>query len=104
MKKNFSIMFCLLMLLSVMSGCGRSTVNDVRPGDTDTNRPGVNDSVVAPNNGMVDDNGILQPEITDHPVTDKIENGVENAGDAVQRGMDRMGNAAKNAVDDMTNR
>ena len=104
MKKNLSIMFCLLMLLAVMTGCGRSSVNDVRPGNTDTNKPGINDSVVDQNNGMVNDNGILEPDITDHPVTDKVENGVENAGDAVQRGMDRMGNAVKNAADDMTNR
>ena len=102
MKKNVSLMICLLMLLGVMTGCGRSTVNDVRPDHADTNKPGVNDSVVDNGNGMVNDNGILEPDITDHPVTDKVENGVENAGDAVQRGMDRMGNAAKNAVDDMT--
>ena len=104
MKKYVSVLFCLVLLLSVMTGCGRSSVNDVKPGDTDTDRPGVNDSVVDGNNGMVDESGTAQPGTTDHPITDEIENGVENAGDAVQRGMDRVGNAVKNATDDMTNR
>ena len=104
MKKSISVLFCLALLLSAMTGCGRSSVNDVRPGDADTNRPGVNDSVVDGNNGMVNDSGTAEPNATDHPITDEIENGVENAGDAVQRGMDRMGNAAKNATDDMTKR
>ncbi len=104
MKKNVSVLFCLALLLSVMTGCGRSSVNDVRPGDTDTNRPGVNDSVVDGNNGMIDESGTAEPDVTNHPVTDEIENGVENAGDAIQRGMDRMGNAMNNAGDGMSNR
>ena len=104
MKKNVSVLFCVLLLLSVMTGCGRSNVNDVKPGAMDTNRPGVNDSIVNGNDGMVNDSGIAEPNTTDHPVTDEVENGVENVGDAVQRGMDRMGNAVKNTTDRMTNR
>ena len=102
MKKYVSVFFSLVLLLSVMTGCGRSSENDVRPDDNDMNRPGVNDSVVDGNNGMVDESGIADPSATNHPVTDEIENGVENAGDAVQRGMDRMGNAVKDATDGMT--
>ena len=104
MKKYVSVLFCLVLMLFMMTGCGRSSVNDVKPGDSDTNRPGVNDSVVDGNNGMINESGTAEPNTTDHPVTDGIENGVENAGDAVQRGMDRMGNAVKNAADSMTNR
>lgn len=104
MKKSISMLFCLTLLLSVMTGCGRSSTNDVKPGDVDTNRPGVNDSVVDGNNGMVNESGVAEPNVTDHPVADEVEKGVENAGDAVQRGMNRMGNAVKNAADDMNNR
>ena len=104
MKKNVSVFFCLVLLLSAMTGCGRSSVNDVKPNGNDMDRPGVNDSVVQDNNGMVEESGVAEPGVTNHPVTDEIENGVENAGDAVQRGMDRMENAAKNAADNITGR
>lgn len=104
MKKNVSVLFCFVLLLTALTGCGRSSQNDVNPGDTDINRPGVNDSVVDDNNGMVDENGIADPDVSDHPVTDGIEEGVDNAGDAVRRGMDNVGDAVNNAVDDMTGR
>ena len=104
MKKYVSVLFCLALILSLMTGCGRSSGNDVRPDDGNMNRPGVNDSAVNGNDGMVDDSGVAEPSATNHPVTDEIENGVKNAGDAVERGMDRVGDAAKNAADSMTNR
>lgn len=104
MKKYVSVLFCLVLVLSLMTGCGRSSNNDVRPDDGNMNRPGVNDSVVEGDNGMVDESGVARPSATDHPVTDEIENGVENAGDAVQRGMDRMGDAVNNATERITGR
>ncbi len=104
MKKYVSVFFGLVLTLALMTGCGRSSTNDVRPDDGDMNRPGVNDSVVDGNNGMVDESGTANPSTTDHPVTDEIENGVDNAGDAVQRGMDRMGNAVNDAAERMTGR
>ena len=104
MKKYVSVFFSLVLMLTLMTGCGRSSTNDVRPDDGNMNRPGVNDSVVDGNNGMVDESGTAKPTTTDHPVTDEIENGVDNAGDAVQRGMDRMENAVNNATERMTGR
>lgn len=104
MKKNVSVLLCLMLLLSVMTGCGRSSKNDVNSGDTDINKPGVNDSVVGGENGMVGDDGIANPDVSDSPLTDDIKNGVENAGDAVRRGMDNIGDAVKGAADDMTGR
>ena len=104
MKKYVSVFFSLVLMLSLMTGCGRSSTNDVRPDDGDMNRPGVNDSVVDGNNGMVDDSGIAEPNTTDHPVTDEIENGVNKAGDAAKRGMDRVGDAVNDAANDMANR
>ncbi len=104
MKKYVSVFFSLVLILALMTGCGRSSNNDVRPDDGNMNRPGVNDSVVNGNDGMVDDSGIADPTTTNHPVTDEIENGVDNVGDAVQRGMDRMGDAVGNAADGMNNR
>ena len=53
MKKSISVLFCLVLLLSVMVGCGNSAENDVRPGGTDTDRPGVNDNVDTGNDGVV---------------------------------------------------
>lgn len=100
MKKSISLLVCLVMLLGVMTGCGRSAENDVRPGDTDTNRPGVNDNVDTGTNGVIGDRD--EPTATDHPVTDDIENGIDNAGDAVRRGMDNVGDAVGNATDRMT--
>lgn len=102
MKKSISVLFCLVLLLSVMVGCGNSAENDVRPGGTDTDRPGVNDNVDTGNDGVIGNQD--QPTATDRPVTDDVKNGVENAGDAVQRGMDNVGNAVKDAADDMTGR
>ena len=104
MKKYVSVLSCLVMLLSVMTGCGNSSRNDVMPDDTDTNRPGVNDNVVNDGEGMVDDSGIADPSATDRPLMDDIEEGVDNAGDAVQRGMDNVGDAVKGATDRMTGR
>lgn len=100
MKKSISLLFCLVMLLSVMTGCGRSAENDVRPGDTETNRPGVNDNVDTGNDGIIGNNE--NPAVSNRPVTDDIENGIDNAGDAVQRGMDNVGDAVENATDRMT--
>jgi hypothetical protein len=104
MKKYVSIFFSLALIMSMMTGCGRSSTNDVKPNDSDMNRPGVNESVVDRNNGMVDESGVADPATTNHPITDEIENGVENAGNAMQRGIDRMGNSMKNAADDMKSR
>ena len=98
MKKCITVLVCLVFVLSVMTGCGNSAENDVRPGN-DINRPGVNDNVDMGNDGIIGEG--KDPSITDHPVTDEVENGVDNAGDAVRRGMDSIGNAARNAVDDM---
>ena len=98
MKKGITLLFCLVMLLSVMCACGNSAENDVRPGD-DMNRPGVNDNVDTGNDGIIGDRN--EPTATDHPVTDEVENGVERAGDAVRRGMDSVNNAARKAADDM---
>ena len=99
MKKCITVLFCLVLLLSAMTGCGKSAENDVRPGD-DMNRPGVNDNVDTGKDGVIG-NQDDAPMITDHPVTDEIENGVDKAGDAVRRGMDSIDNAAKNVADDM---
>lgn len=100
MKKSISLLVCLVMLLGMMTGCGRSAENDVRPGDTDTNRPGVNDNVDTGNDGVIGNDE--SPNTTDRPVTDDIENGIDNAGDAVRRGMDNVGDAVGNAADRMT--
>lgn len=100
MKKSVSLLVCLVMLLGVMTGCGRSAENDVRPGDTDTNRPGVNDNVDTGKDGVIGNDE--RPMTSDTPITDDIENGIEDAGDVVQRGMDNVGDAAKNAADRMT--
>lgn len=100
MKKSISLLVCLVMLLGVMTGCGRSAENDVRPGDTDTNRPGVNDNVDTGKDGVIGNDE--SPNTTDRPMTDDIENGVDNAGDAVRRGMDNVGDAVGNAADRMT--
>ena len=104
MKKYVSVLFCLALMLSVLTGCGRSSVNDVSPDNNDMNRPGVNDSAIDNNSGMVNESGTAKPDANDNSVMDNIEEGVDNAGDAVKRGMDRMGDVAKNAADDMTNR
>ena len=104
MKKYVSVLFCLVLMLSVLTGCGRSSVNDVSPDHNDMNRPGVNDTVNDNDDGMVNDSGTANPNAADNSVMDNIEDGVDHAGDAVQRGMDRIGDAAKNAADDMTNR
>lgn len=100
MKKSISLLVCLVMLLGVMTGCGRSAENDVRPGDTDTNRPGVNDNVDTGNDGVIGDHN--EPTTTDHPITEDIENGIDDAGNAVRNGVDRAGNAVENATDRMT--
>jgi len=102
MKKSISVMFCLVLLLSVMTGCGNSAENDVRPGDADNGRPGITDNVDHGNDGMIGDNH--SPSATDHPVTDETENGMEQAGDAVKRGMDNVGDAVKGAADNVTGR
>lgn len=100
MKKSISVLCCLVLLLGVMTGCGRSAENDVQPGGTDMDRPGVNDNVDTGNDGIIGDND--DPTTTDRPMTDDIENGVDNAGDAVRRGMDNVGDAVENATDRMT--
>lgn len=100
MKKSISVLFCLALLVGVMTGCGRSAENDVRPGDTDMNRPGVNDNVDTGNDGIIGNNET--PNTTDRPMSEDIENGLDNAGDAVRRGMDDVGNAVGNAADRMT--
>lgn len=100
MKKKVSVMICFVFLLSALTGCGRSSQNDVNPGDADTDRPGVNDSVVNDQNGMVDDNGIANPNTSDRPMSEDIQDGIDNAGDAVRRGMDNVGDA----VNEMTGR
>lgn len=102
MKKYVSLIACLVMMLATMTGCGNSSKNDVRPNDADTNRPGVNDSVVNDGNGMVNDSGIAEPPTSNQPMKDDVKDGIDHAGDAVDRGMDDMGNAVKNATDRMT--
>lgn len=107
MKKSVSVLFCLVLLLNLMVGCGNSGKNNVRPDDK--NRPGVTDNVNTDNNGILDDRNNNNtapnsPNVSNHPVTDGIENGVADAGDAVRRGMNDVGNAVDNATDRMTGR
>lgn len=100
MKKSISLFVCLVMLLGVMTGCGRSAENDVRPGDTNSDKPGVNDNVDTGNDGIIGNDE--RPAATDRPITDDIENGIENAGDAARRGLNNAGNAMENAAERMT--
>lgn len=102
MKKSISVLFCLVLLLSMMTACGNSAENDVRPGDGD-NKPGVHDNVDTGNDGILDDQK-NNPKITDHPVTDAVENGVNDATNAARRGMDSVDKAAKDIADDMKNK
>lgn len=102
MKKSVSVFICLVLLLSVLTGCGNSTANDVQPGNTESNRPGVNDSVGNDNNNGQNNGTTASPNVTDNSVTDDIRNGVDDAGNAVERGMDRAGKAINDATDDLT--
>ena len=102
MKKSISIIFCLVLLMSAMTGCRNSAENDVRPDDTNNGRPGITDNVDQGNDGVINDN--ITPDVTDHPVTDEVENGMERAGNAVRNGVDNVGNAVKDAADDLTGR
>ena len=94
MKKSVSVFFCLVLLLTMLTGCGRSTNNDVQPGDTDTTRPDVNDNVVTNDN-----DNIVDPDVTDNSLTGDIQEGVDNAGVAVERGMENVGDAVNDAAD-----
>ncbi len=95
MKKSISMIFCLVLLLGTMTGCSSSS-KDVRPDDTDTNRPGVNDSVVTATPDVT-----ATPHVTDN-MMDDVENGMDEVGDAVRRSMEKEKNMIKDAVDDMT--
>ena len=101
MKKSISVFFCLAMLLSVMTGCGNSSKNEVKPNDHEADRPGVNDGVVNDGNGMVGQSGIAEPNATDEPIKNQIEKGVDRSGEIVKDGLDDMGNTVNNAVDRM---
>ena len=106
MKKSISILFCLVMLLSLMTGCGNSGKNDVNTGDTDNGRPTVTDNVGQDNGGSGNyDTGVVDPNtsptVTDLPVTDRAETDMSRVGDDVRRGMDNVGDAVKDAADDL---
>ena len=106
MKKSISFLFCLVMLLSVMTGCGNSGKNDVNTGDTDNGRPTVTDNVGQDNGGSGNyDTGVVDPNtsptVTDLPVTDRAETDMSRVGDDVRRGMDNVGDAVKDAADDL---
>ena len=101
MKKSLSIFFCLAMLLSVMTGGGNSTKNEVKPNDNEMDRPGVNNNIVNDGEGMIGQSGTAMPDATDEPLKDQIENGVDRSGEIVKEGLDDMGNAVNDAVDRM---
>ena len=95
MKKSISLFFCLAMILSVMTGCGNSTKNEVKPNTNEMDRPGVNDSIVNDGNGMIGQSGTAAPNATDEPLKNQIENGVDRGGEIVKDGLDDMGNAVE---------
>ena len=102
MKRSISRFFCLAMILSLMTACGNSTKNEVKPNGNEMDRPGVNDSVVNDSNGMIGQSGTAAPNATDEPLKNQIENGVNRGGEIAKEGLDDMGNAVNNAVDRMT--
>ncbi len=89
MKKSVSVLSCAVLLMCLMTGCGNSAKNDVTPGDTDVNRPGINDSV---NDNNMDENWI----------GNDIDDGANDVGDAVDKGMDDMTEMVEDGVDKMT--
>ena len=97
MKKSVSVFFCLVLLLTTLTGCGRTTNNNMQPGDTDTTRPDVNENVVTDEN-----HNVVDPDVTDNTLTGDIREGVEDAGDAVERGVDDVGRAVDDVTDDLT--
>ena len=102
MKKSISVLSCLVMLLSVMTGCGNASKNEVKPNDHETNRPGVNNSVVNDGEGMIGLSGTAEPNPTDEPLKNQIEDGVDRGSEIAREGLDDMGNAVNDAVDRMT--
>ena len=106
MKKNISILFCAVMLLSLLTACGNSGKNDVNTGDTDNGRPTVTDNVGYDQNGNDNHNtGVVDPNtsptVTDNPVTDRVERDMDNVANAARRGMNNVGDAVKDAADDL---
>lgn len=93
MKKRVSVLFCFVLLMALLTGCGNSAKNDVMPGDTDVNRPEINDNV---NDNTTND--------TNHNNTlgDDIDKGVSDVGDAVDKGVDDVTDMVENGVDRMT--
>lgn len=86
MKKTMTMLCSLLLVLSMMTACGK----------TDVNNNGVPDGTITPT---------AIPQTTDRPngsdesITSDIKDGVDKAADDVQRGM----NDAKNKIDSATN-
>lgn len=91
MKKTMTLLCCLLLVLSMMTACGKSDVNN----------NGVPDGTITPT---------AIPQTTDRPngrdetVTDDIKDGVDKVTDDVQRGMDDAKNKMRSATDDMMGR
>jgi hypothetical protein len=102
MKKSISLFFCLAMLLSVMTGCGSSSRNEVKPNDNEMDRPGVNNNVVNDGEGMIGQSGTAKPNTTDNSLPNQIENGVNRGGEIAREELDKAGDAVNDAVDKMT--
>lgn len=91
MKKHLAFLPCLVLLVCLLSACSSSAKNDVRPGDTEVNRPGINDNVTN-DKGVRDDNSIMG----------EVQQGVDNAGRALENGTDQTKEKMNRAVEDMT--
>jgi len=95
MKKSVSVLFCLVLSMCLLTGCGNSAKNDVAPGDSDVNRPEINDNVGDNSHGNDSAN-------TDNSMMQDIEDNMNHAGNAVENGMDNAADAVENGVDKVT--
>lgn len=94
MKSIFSIVLTAVMLLSVLTGCGRRNRND---GNTVVNNtPAAATTVPAGNTPGTAVNGTEAGN-----ATDRVENGVNNAVGGVENGVNNVVGGVENGVNDV---
>ena len=94
MKRIFTIVLAVMMIMSVLTGCGRSDNAKPSPTPIVTTTPSTNNTGGNMGNGNVDDGINSDGNLGD----DKGSGGIiDDAGDAIQD----AGNAVEDAVDDM---
>lgn len=94
MKSIFSIALTAVMLLSVLTGCGRNNRNDDNA--IVNNTPATATTVPARNTPSTAVNGAEAGESTN-----RVENGVNNAVDGAENGVNNVVGGVENGVNDV---